>query len=181
MQCCRQKLPAPGEFAFEFRDLPELDAGGGTVIGRALDAVEVDLRSVHLAHQLHGGGEVRRSFRAAHDLGLGEEVALEQVEAQRRGMFELGVLLPRDGQDRLQRAGDVLLRVVASAPATAGLMRFDQLIASIARLRLWLTDAYFVPVPAYVQALSAAARDANAIWLARTCASVSYSLRCASK
>jgi cardiolipin synthase len=56
-------------------------------------------------------------------------------------------------------AGDVLLRVVASAPATAGLMRLDQLIAAIARLRLWLTDAYFVPVPAYVQALTAAARD----------------------
>ena len=56
-------------------------------------------------------------------------------------------------------AGDVLLRVVASAPATAGLMRLDQLIASIARLRLWLTDAYFVPLPAYVQALCAASRD----------------------
>ena len=56
-------------------------------------------------------------------------------------------------------AGDVLLRVVASAPAAAGLMRLDQLITSIARLRLWLTDAYFVPVAAYVQALCAASRD----------------------
>lgn len=56
-------------------------------------------------------------------------------------------------------AGDVLLRVVASAPATAGLMRLDQLIAAIARLRLWLTDGYFFPVPAYVQALCAASRD----------------------
>jgi len=56
-------------------------------------------------------------------------------------------------------AGDVLLRVVASAPAAAGLMRLDQLIASIARRSLWLTDAYFVPVTAYVQALGAAARD----------------------
>ena len=56
-------------------------------------------------------------------------------------------------------AGDVLLRVVASAPSNSGLMRLDQLIASIARVRLWLTDAYFVPVAAYVQALCAAARD----------------------
>jgi cardiolipin synthase len=55
--------------------------------------------------------------------------------------------------------GEVLLRVVASAPASAGVLRLDQLIASIARLRLWLTDAYFVPFPAYVQALCAAARD----------------------
>jgi cardiolipin synthase len=60
---------------------------------------------------------------------------------------------------RIASAGDVNLRVVASAPATAGLMRLDQLIASIARLRLWLTDAYFVPVSAYVQALCAASRD----------------------
>jgi len=56
-------------------------------------------------------------------------------------------------------AGDVSLRVVASAPATAGLMRLDQLIASIARTRLWLTDAYFFPITVYVQALCAAAKD----------------------
>jgi cardiolipin synthase len=60
---------------------------------------------------------------------------------------------------RIAPAGDVNLRVVASAPTAAGLMRLDQLIASIARLRLWLTDAYFVPVSAYVHALRAAARD----------------------
>ena len=56
-------------------------------------------------------------------------------------------------------AGDVHLRVVAGAPSAAGLMRLDQLIASIARSRLWLTDAYFLPVATYVQALCAAARD----------------------
>jgi cardiolipin synthase len=56
-------------------------------------------------------------------------------------------------------AGDLALRVVASAPAGAELMRLDQLICSIARARLWLTDAYFVPVTAYVQALCAASRD----------------------
>jgi cardiolipin synthase len=59
----------------------------------------------------------------------------------------------------IRPAGDVALRIVASAPAAGGLMRLDQLIASIARRRLWLTDAYFVPVTAYVQALGAAARD----------------------
>jgi cardiolipin synthase len=56
-------------------------------------------------------------------------------------------------------AGEVSLRVVASAPAGAELMRLDQLITSIARDRLWLADAYFVPVTAYVQALCAAAKD----------------------
>jgi len=56
-------------------------------------------------------------------------------------------------------AGGVALRVIATQPATAGMYRLDQLIAAMARRTLWLTDAYFVGVAPYVQALSAAARD----------------------
>ena len=56
-------------------------------------------------------------------------------------------------------AGDVAMRVIATQPATTGMYRLDQLIAAMARRSLWLTDAYFVGVPPYVQALSAAARD----------------------
>jgi cardiolipin synthase A/B len=56
-------------------------------------------------------------------------------------------------------AGDVMLRVVASVPNTAGLYRLDQLIAAVARRSLWLTDAYYAGVTPYVQALRAAARD----------------------
>jgi cardiolipin synthase A/B len=56
-------------------------------------------------------------------------------------------------------AGDVALRVIAGTPSTAGLFRMDQLVAAIARQSLWLTDAYFVGVTPYVQALRAAARD----------------------
>jgi cardiolipin synthase A/B len=37
--------------------------------------------------------------------------------------------------------------------------RLDQLIAAIARQRVWLTDAYFAGTTSYVQALRAAARD----------------------
>ena len=73
-----------------------------------------------------------------------------------------GTVLPEDeltDPASIAPAGDVSLRVVASAPATGGLMRLDHLIASIARERLWLTDAYFVPVTAYLQALCAAAAD----------------------
>jgi cardiolipin synthase len=55
--------------------------------------------------------------------------------------------------------GGVALRVVAGSPSTAGLMRMDQLIAAVARRSLWLTDAYFVGMTTYVQALRAAARD----------------------
>lgn len=56
-------------------------------------------------------------------------------------------------------AGDVLLRVLATEPNMAGLFRLDQMIAALARETLWLTDAYFVGIPTYVQALRAAAGD----------------------
>lgn len=56
-------------------------------------------------------------------------------------------------------AGDVALRVLATLPNIAGLYRLDQLIAAMARETLWLTDAYFVGVAPYVQALRAAALD----------------------
>ncbi len=56
-------------------------------------------------------------------------------------------------------AGDVDLRVIATVPNAAGLYRLDQLIAAMAEERLWLTDAYFVGVTPYVQALASAARD----------------------
>jgi cardiolipin synthase len=59
----------------------------------------------------------------------------------------------------LAYAGDMALRVVAGTPSIAGLFRMDQLVAAIARQSLWLTDAYFVGVTPYVQALRAAARD----------------------
>lgn len=56
-------------------------------------------------------------------------------------------------------AGQTMLRVVASQPNLAGLYRLDQMIAALARETLWLTDAYFVGIAPYVQALRAAARD----------------------
>ena len=58
-----------------------------------------------------------------------------------------------------EAAGSVALRVIATQPATAGMYRLDQLIASMARKTLWLTDAYFVGLAPYVQALVAASRD----------------------
>src|SRR5664279_54794 len=60
----------------------------------------------------------------------------------------------------LPHAGDVSLRVIADIPSKARLFRLDQLIASAAKRTLWLTDAYFVGVAPYVQALCAAAQDA---------------------
>jgi cardiolipin synthase len=55
--------------------------------------------------------------------------------------------------------GDVVMRIVASEPDQAGLLRLDELVAAAARKSLWLTDAYFVGIGSYVQALRAAALD----------------------
>jgi cardiolipin synthase len=56
-------------------------------------------------------------------------------------------------------AGNVALRIVPSQPNMAGLYRLDQLIAALARKSIWLTDAYFLGTPSYVQSLRAAAFD----------------------
>jgi len=55
--------------------------------------------------------------------------------------------------------GKMSLRIVATEPATAGMMRLDQLIAALARKRLWLTDAYYAGTAAHIEALRAAAKD----------------------
>lgn len=56
-------------------------------------------------------------------------------------------------------AGDMHVRIVSSEPSTAGMLRLDQLVASLAGSRLWLTDAYYNGTTSYVQALRAAAKD----------------------
>jgi len=74
----------------------------------------------------------------------------------------LGEPLPEHSNlhpDWVQPAGDVALRVIATQPSSAGMYRMDQLIAALARERLWLTDAYFIGVAPYVSALINAARD----------------------
>jgi cardiolipin synthase len=75
---------------------------------------------------------------------------------------EAGPPLPTDDllpQKPIPAAGEVMLRVVAGTPNAAGIYRLDQLIASLARKTLWLTDAYFVGTTSYVQALRGAALD----------------------
>lgn len=61
--------------------------------------------------------------------------------------------------DALAPVGDMSMRVVASMPATASMFRLDQLIAAMARERLWITDAYFAGTSIYMQALMVAAKD----------------------
>lgn len=55
--------------------------------------------------------------------------------------------------------GDMGVRIVASMPATVGMIRLDELVAALARKRLWLTDAYYAGTTSYVQAIGAAAKS----------------------
>ncbi len=109
-------------------------------------------------------GEPRKHIEPWRDTGI--EVhgpALADIERAFAEVWAMmGEPIPDDelpGIMTLSQAGDVNLRIVATVPATAGLFRLDQLIAAMARKRLWLTDAYYAGMPSYVQALRAAARD----------------------
>ncbi|MEJ7713344.1 MAG: phospholipase D-like domain-containing protein [Pyrinomonadaceae bacterium] len=62
-------------------------------------------------------------------------------------------------REELAAAGDTALRVVASVPSTAGMFRLDQLVAALARERLWITDAYYAATTTFVQGLRSAAKD----------------------
>jgi cardiolipin synthase len=61
--------------------------------------------------------------------------------------------------DHVSPAGNISMRIVASEPDRAGLLRLDQLVAAAARENLWISDAYFVGIPSYVEGLRAAALD----------------------
>jgi cardiolipin synthase len=74
----------------------------------------------------------------------------------------LGPPLPTEAiplRAEIRPAGNVSVRIVASEPATSGTFRLDQLVVAFARKRVWLTDAYYLGAPTYVQALVTSARD----------------------
>ncbi|HSO06490.1 MAG TPA: phosphatidylserine/phosphatidylglycerophosphate/cardiolipin synthase family protein [Pelomicrobium sp.] len=68
-----------------------------------------------------------------------------------------GVALPAPGS--IAPRGGVPVRVIGTTPATAKIYRVDLLVASLARETLWLTDAYFMGTPVYLESLKNAARD----------------------
>jgi cardiolipin synthase len=109
-------------------------------------------------------GDAKREIAPWRDTGVavrGPAVA-ELVSAFGDTWSRLGApLAEADARARMpcEAAGDIDVRVVATVPNAAGLYRLDQMIAAMAQDRLWLTDAYFVGIAPYVQALAAAARD----------------------
>ncbi len=109
-------------------------------------------------------GDSKRNIPPWRDTGVAlHGPAVADVEAAFAKTWSMmGEALPEDllaKAEVIQPSGEVALRVIASHPSTAGMYRLDQLVASLARERLWLTDAYFVGLPPYVRALINAAAD----------------------
>ncbi len=74
----------------------------------------------------------------------------------------LGAPIPAEelaAAEPIATAGSVSVRIVATLPAMASVFRFDQLVAALARQRVWLTDAYFAGTTLYMESLIAAARE----------------------
>jgi cardiolipin synthase len=109
-------------------------------------------------------GDARRRVEPWRDTGveIRGPACKDLVEAFADVWNENGEPIPPDelqGMPQPEPCGDTAVRVIATAPNLAGIYRLDLLIAAMAQKRLWLTDAYFAGLPAYVQALRAAARD----------------------
>ena len=109
-------------------------------------------------------GDLERKIGPWRDTGI--EVHGPAVASIERAFVELwGTMGPPIPEHEIitessgKPAGDVDMLIIATLPATAGTIRVGELIAALARERLWLTDPYFGGTASYVQALRAAARD----------------------
>jgi cardiolipin synthase len=143
-------------------------------LGQSLGWVSRDHRKVLVVDGMHGFlsgvcisekwlGDPSRRVPPWRDTGVAVQgPAVAEIEAAFADSWRTtGDRLPDFPRllSAAEPAGSVALRVIATQPSTAGMYRLDQLIAAMARKTLWLTDAYFVGLAPYVQALLAAARD----------------------
>jgi cardiolipin synthase len=139
-----------GWFSRDHRKMLSVDGQVGFITGLCVGRMWEGIPEKKIEPWRDTGVEVRG--KAVADI----ERAFAQVWAM------MGEPIPEyelTSRDVLDPAGNVCLRVVASVPATAGVFRVDQLVAALARKRLWLTDAYYAGMTTYVQALRAAAQD----------------------
>jgi cardiolipin synthase len=109
-------------------------------------------------------GDTEKNIQPWRDTGVevrGPSVAeLEQAFANVWAM--IGEPIPENelvSSEAIAPQGEAALRVVGSIPATGGMFRVDQLIAALAKKRLWLTDAYYAGMTSFVEALKSASKD----------------------
>ena len=62
-------------------------------------------------------------------------------------------------RSELAETGKFPVRIVQSVPGKAHIYRFDQLLSVASRETMWISDAYFVGVPSYLQSLKDASED----------------------
>ncbi len=147
---------------------PRLDAPLGWLSRDHRKMIGVDGRVAYVTGLCVGnmwvGGEHCNGADPWRDTGI--EVrgpAVADIEAAFGDVWAAtGRALPQDelpDPRSLPAVGTVALRAIDTRPATAAIFRLDQLVAALARHRLWITDAYFVGAAPYVQALAAAAQD----------------------
>jgi cardiolipin synthase len=146
---------------------PRLDSPLGWVSRdhRKMIAVDGDVAFVTgLCAARRWNGDPARGIPPWRDTGV--EVrgpAVAEIERAFKQVWDaIGPPLPEDEltpPDALAPAGEISVMVLASAPVRSGVYRLDQFIATVARRTLWLTDAYYVGTPPYVEALRAAAAD----------------------
>ena len=139
-----------GWLSRDHRKMLAVDGRVGFITGLCVGRMWVGDPKKHLEPWRDTGVEVR-----------GPAVSqIEEAFAQIWAM--MGEAIPESelsGGDNKVAAGNMDMRVVASLPATAGMIRSDELVAALARNTLWLTDAYYAATTSYVQALRAAAMD----------------------
>lgn len=109
-------------------------------------------------------GDPKRDIQPWRDTGVeirgpavaDVEAAFANVWAATGGRIETQRLARRED---IAADGTTRLRVVQSLPSTAHIYRMDLILAAFARERMWITDAYFVGTPSFLQALNAASED----------------------
>lgn len=109
-------------------------------------------------------GDARKNIAPWRDTGVElQGPAVAEIERAFRQMWAMtGSPIPIEEQienQNAEEAGTVKVLIVATLPATSGMIRADQFIAALAQKRLWLADAYYAGTPTYVQALRSAAMD----------------------
>lgn len=139
-----------GWLSRDHRKMLAVDGSVGFITGLCVGSMWVGDPNKHLDPWRDTGVEVRGP-------------AVSQIEEAFAQIWALmGEAIPDSALssgDNKVAAGNMDMRVVASLPATAGMIRSDELLAALARNTLWLTDAYYAATTSYVQALRAAAMD----------------------
>ena len=143
---------------------PRLDSPLGWVSRDHRKMLEVDGEIAFVTGLCVGkmwAGDPARNMEPWRDTGVEiRGFAVAEIERAFARIWALmGEPIPESEPMRTpEAAGEMDVRIVATEPATAGMLRFDQLVAAIARNRVWLTDAYYAGTTTYVQALRAAAK-----------------------